>query len=288
MNRGLDVRRHIFAQARERPGLRRHDLGDYRLRRRPRVRRHARQHLVRDTAQGVDVGTTVELPLARGLFRAHVVRRAHGNPALRQAVTPGGGEREGDPEIGQQRLTVLQQHVLRLQVPMNHSLPVRVIEGLSQRLRERDGVLHRQLPLSVQQHAERFAGDVGHHIVEQAFRRTGVVQRQDVRMLEMRGEFDLLQEPLGTDDRRDFRADDLDRDLAVMFQVPREVHGGHAASPELPLQAVAIGQAGAETVERCDHSTAMLGAEDLPRKEALRQPVVLLADVTSREIFSPG
>ena len=205
------------------------------------MRRHAGQHLVGETAQGVDVGPAVELPLPRGLLGAHVLRRAYGDPALRQAVSPGGGERERDPEIGQQRLTVLEEHVLRLQVAMNHALAVRVIERLRQRLCQRDGPLDRQLPLPVEQCAQRLAGHVGHDVIEPPLHRAGVVQRQDVRVLEMRGEPDLLQESLGTDDRRDFRADDLDRDFTVVLAVPREVDGGHAAPPELPLEIVAIG-----------------------------------------------
>src|SRR5207253_11153217 len=118
---------------------------------------------------------------------------------------------------------------------------------------------------------------------EHSLRRPGVVQRQDVRVLEMRGEPDFLQEPLCADHRRDFRADHLDRDLAVMFAVACKVHGGHAAPPELPLEGVAIGQGGAQAVQRCDHSATILGVRWLARKLGVS---LLLACTTDDGAFT--
>ena len=53
---------------------------------------------------------------------------------------------------------------------------------------------------------------------------------------------DLAEEPLGADDRGELRAQHLDRDLAVVLEVVREIDGGHAAGAELALDAIAIGQ----------------------------------------------
>ena len=61
-------------------------------------------------------------------------------------------------------------------------------------------------------------------------------------MLQVSGGLDLGQEPRGADDCGEFRAQDLDGDLAVVLEVVREVHGGHAASAELALDPVAVGQ----------------------------------------------
>jgi hypothetical protein len=52
---------------------------------------------------------------------------------------------------------------------------------------------------------------------------------------------DLGEEPVGSDDGRQLRAQDLDRDLAVVLEVLRQIHRGHAALPELALDLVAAG-----------------------------------------------
>ena len=61
---------------------------------------------------------------------------------------------------------------------------------------------------------------------------------------------DLLQEPLGAEDRGQLRAQDLDGDLAVVLEVLRQVHRGHAALAQLPLDAVAVGEGGGERIGR--------------------------------------
>ena len=76
---------------------------------------------------------------------------------------------------------------------------------------------------------------------------TRVEQRQNVRMLQIRRGLDLGQKPLGADDGGELGAQDLDRDLAVVLQILGEVHRGHAARAELPLDAVAVGEGGGET-----------------------------------------
>jgi len=38
----------------------------------------------------------------------------------------------------------------------------------------------------------------------------------------------------------------FDGDIALVFEVVREVHGGHAASAELAVDAVAVGERGGE------------------------------------------
>ena len=55
-------------------------------------------------------------------------------------------------------------------------------------------------------------------------------------------ERDLGEESLGADDRGQFRPQHLDRDAAVVPDVLGQVDGGHAALPELALEAVAVRQ----------------------------------------------
>jgi len=67
-------------------------------------------------------------------------------------------------------------------------------------------------------------------------------------MLEVRGGLDLHQEPVGADDDGELGAEHSERDLAVVPQVMREVDGGHPARAELALDAIAVGEAGGESI----------------------------------------
>ena len=60
-------------------------------------------------------------------------------------------------------------------------------------------------------------------------------------MVELGGDRDLAQEPLGAERVGEFGVEDLDRHGAVVLEVVREVDGGHAAVAELALDAVAVG-----------------------------------------------
>ncbi len=96
--------------------------------------------------------------------------------------------------------------------------------------------------LAVQAIAERFALDERHHIIEEARGVSGVVQRQDVRVLQPGGDLDLLDEPVRPDLRRQLGMQHLDRDAAVMLQVFGEEYGGHPPTPQLPLHGIAVGE----------------------------------------------
>ena len=63
-----------------------------------------------------------------------------------------------------------------------------------------------------------------------------------MRMLQLGGDLDLVQEPLGTKHSTEFRLEHLDRDIAVMLEIVREVHGDHAALTEFAAHAVAVAQ----------------------------------------------
>jgi len=54
---------------------------------------------------------------------------------------------QSNPEVGDERLAILQEDVLRLDVPVNHAMPVRVIERTRDFTRDADSVGHRQLAL---------------------------------------------------------------------------------------------------------------------------------------------
>jgi hypothetical protein len=60
-----------------------------------------------------------------------------------------------------------------------------------------DGELLHALELAT----EGLAVHVGHHVVEQLARRSGVEERQEVRVLKTSGNADLRKEPLSAEDR---------------------------------------------------------------------------------------
>ena len=73
-------------------------------------------------------------------------------------------------------------------------------------------------------------------------------------MLEPGGEPDLPEEPVGTDRRGQRRVQHLERDRAVVPEVPREVHHGHPAAAELALDPVAVRQTALELLAQVGHS----------------------------------
>ena len=74
-------------------------------------------------------------------------------------------------------------------------------------------------------------------------------------MVELGGDGDLAEEPLGAERVGEFGVEDLDRDRAIVLEIVREVDGGHAALPELALDAVAVGEGGSESGGGGGHST---------------------------------
>ena len=104
--------------------------------------------------------------------------------------------------------------------------------------REVHGVVDGEHRLAFEAVAQCFSLDVRHDVVQQAVRVAGVEERQDMRMLQRRGELDLTQEPLGPEHGGQLGVQHLDGDLSAVARIAREVHRGHAAASELPLDRV--------------------------------------------------
>ena len=100
---------------------------------RPLERRPARQALVQDRPQRIDVRRRPDVrDLAAGLLRGHVARRAHDRAGRRQARFV---QLLGQAEVRDLGRAVLrQQHVGRLQVAVNDPLLVGRLHGPGQRL----------------------------------------------------------------------------------------------------------------------------------------------------------
>ncbi len=63
---------------------------------------------------------------------------------------------------------------------------------------------------------------------------------EDVGVLEPRQDLDLQQEALGGFAGDDLRAQDLDRDGAVVLAVAGQIHHGHPAPTQLSVDGVAV------------------------------------------------
>jgi hypothetical protein len=73
--------------------------------------------------------------------------------------------------------------------------------------------------------------------------------------LETGRELDFALEALGTERGGQFRMQDLQGDWAVVPEIVGQKYGGHAASPELALDAVAISQTWLEPLAKICHSS---------------------------------
>ena len=128
------------------------------------------------------------------------MRRAEGHAGLGHAGLAGLAGGEGDAEVGDEGAAVVQQDVLGLDVAVDDALAVGVVERAGDLARDADRVGDGQLLLAGEAVAERLALDEGHDVVEEPVGLAGVVQREDVRVLQVRRGLDLAQEPLGADD----------------------------------------------------------------------------------------
>src|SRR2546422_3796586 len=79
-------------------------------------------------------------------------------------------------------------------------------------------------------------------------------------MSEARRDLDLPQEPLGADRGCELAPEHLDRHLAVVLPVLREVHGRHAAATELAVNGVTVRERRGEGGVRFGHSRGNMAA----------------------------
>lgn len=95
------------------------------------MRRLAGEHLVQHRRERVDVTPCVRIAVPCRLLRAHILRCAEGQAGRRDAVPAGGTYGERNPEVGDQRLPVLEKDIPRLDVTVDNLVPVSVVEGAS-------------------------------------------------------------------------------------------------------------------------------------------------------------
>ena len=242
--------------------MRRHLL----LRSGGRVGRAAGEHLVRHQPQGVEISPVIDARIGSHLLRRHVGRRAERHAGAGQPLSAGGvAHRLGDAEIHHQRVAVGEEDVLRLDVSVHHPGLVSLGQRVGDLPGQPDDLGHRQRSGPGEPLAERLALHERHHVVVEHLRAgpvgddARVQQADDVRMLQLRGDPDLLEEALGTEGSPQLRPQHLDRDFAIVLKVLRQIHRGHAALAQLALDQVAVAQSVGEARVDCGHNTACRG-----------------------------
>ena len=196
-------------------------LGDHRLGSRSGEGWLSSQTLVEHATERVEIAPAIDLSLPGGLLGTHIGRRADRKAGPGQPVAARCTERMGDPEVGQNRFTSLEQDVLRFDVPMDDAVLMSASQGSEDVTSHPYGVLQRETPLTVQSLAERFAFDIWHCVPELAGGLARVEEREDVWMTEFRGESDLEEKPLGSKGRRQLRMQDLERHRTLVLQILR-------------------------------------------------------------------
>ena len=83
-----------------------------------------------------------------------------------QPLPAGGVERARDSEIGDQGVSLVEQDILRLDVAVDHSFPVRVPQRFSHFTSDPDGFRHLEPMFPGQPVAEGFSLDQWHDIIE--------------------------------------------------------------------------------------------------------------------------
>jgi hypothetical protein len=176
------------------------------------------------------------------------VRRAQREARFREPAAPRGAHRQRDPEVGHHRLPALQQDVLGLDVPVHDPLLVRELQRRSHRLGDLHRFVDAELLVPPQPLAQGLALDERHHVIEERVGLSRIVQRQDVRVLQTGRHLDLVEKPLGAEDRHQLGAQDLHGDLAVVLEIVGQVDSRHPPFAHMSLQAVAVGESRRQAV----------------------------------------
>ena len=212
------------------------------------------EQLVRHGAHGVDVHPVVEVRVGGRLLRRHIGRSAERHAGGGELLAAGGlAHRLGHAEVGHQGVAAGEHHVVGLDVAVHHALAVGVGQRVHHLDQDLDRVVHRQFADPRQPLAQRLSLDVGHDEVEEAAGLAGIVERQNVGMLQAGRHLDFAEEALAAERGGELRAEHLECHEAAVAEVFRQVHGGHAAGPDLPLDAVAVGEGRGEAGEGVAH-----------------------------------
>ncbi len=219
-------------------------------------RRLPGEHLVEHAAERVDVGAPVGGAVSTPLLRAHVFRSPDRDPCSRQGVPIRLRNRLCDPEIRDDCMLTTQQDVAGFDVAMKHVVRVGIRQCVGDFLRDLDRVTQRELLFPANQVAEAFPCHIRHDVIEEAVGDTGVVQREDVRVLKPSLNADFAEESLGAERRGQLGLEHLDRDVAIVLEVVRPIDIGHTAAPDLTVERITVRKRGPQAVNLIHHGGA--------------------------------
>lgn len=160
-----------------------------------------------------------------------------------------------DAEVGHQSDFLIQQNVLGLDVPVDDTLRVGVVEGLGDLAGDPDSGVDRERAVPIQPFPHRGARDVRHGEVANraAIRerdRGRVMDGENVAMGEPAGHRDFSREAPNPHGAGQLGPEHLERNRAVMLDVLGEIDRGHPAPAQLALELIAIAEGGLK-LRRC-------------------------------------
>jgi hypothetical protein len=156
----------------------------------------------------------------------------------------------GDAEVHHHRFALVQHHILGLDVAVDDLLAMRVVEGRSNGARVVHRFVNGELMFAIQSLAKRLALYVGHHVIKEAVCFPGIVQSEDVRMVETRRDFYFAEKTIRPERRGKLRMQHLESDHTLVLAVLSEIDGRHAPAAKLAVDGVRIGQRAAEALDR--------------------------------------
>ncbi len=210
----------------------------------PEERDASGEALVEHQPQRVQVGPPVEA-LTAYLLRRQVLRRAHHHVVAGEIVIPA-VETLGDSEIGEQHPAVGgEEDVARLHVAVDEPGPMGSVERSGDARPDVDRQLGAQPRLDVEDLAQTLAVDQLHHHRLASLVLEGVVDGDDVGVVEPGDGNRLATEPFGDDDVGGERGfEPLHGDPPVESDIGGEPYFRHPALTEPSLETVSIGEHG--------------------------------------------
>jgi hypothetical protein len=243
---------YVGAQRAQRSGHLRQVRGEELVRRTSREGGAAGEQLVRHAAERVEVGAMVRGGIAGCLLGRHVRRRPDARAELGERAArrlrAGRRERLGNPEVRDDRRITREQNVLRLDVAVHHAALVGVGECARHVPQHAHRFAHGQRGIALEPRTQRETIDEGHRVVGQPFGLARGEQRDDVRLLQARGELDLACEAFGRHSGGEVGGKHLHNDIAVEGDIARDEHPRHSAAAQLARQRAGRAQRGLELV----------------------------------------
>jgi hypothetical protein len=193
-----------------------------------------RDQLKSQDAESVDVGAVIGVRVAQRLFRRHVGWRPDRHSglgkrgALRVAVGARGADGLRDPEVGDGGAAAGKQDVVGLDVTVDDAVAMRVRQRARNVAQDADGFGEWNRS-AIEPPTERVALDVRHREPGAPPSVSSDENRDDVGVLELRGEKHFAAEPLDRDAGQQVGRKHLHDDQAVQRMFTGDVGARHAA-----------------------------------------------------------